>query len=335
MAFSLDTCTADEKFTNYITLVVALKYTQEGLQDLVKKAMDDSNSSNNVKVKTKIQKFMENTLQTECGECKTMDFTFPWKSDIYFDYFIKARRHFVGREWLIEDIAYNLLNTDERGVLLAAEIGFGKTALVSHISCSSTKLSPAFPIYKNLIGIHLCSYDFESTMIPGIFVCNMAVSLAHVLPEFGNIIQTDSMANEYLFSRKCIKEPYGCFDFGILNPHRRIKLEFNKLIFIIDALDECIEIGSGNIFSLLSERVHLLPANLKFLFTSRNISHIRDNLPPGMLVYHNPLFWKKKLEDIKKFIKRRLDNTTVNEQIENLLSSSDLDKNASHGSIKF
>lgn len=86
------------------------------------------------------------------------------------------------------------------------------------------------------------------------------------------------------------------------------------MIFIIDALDECIEIGSENIFSLINQKIYLLPQNIKFLFTYRNISIIRVNLPPGITLYQTDLFSEKSLGDIKKYLSQRLENNPVNER---------------------
>ena len=94
------------------------------------------------------------------------------------------------------------------------------------------------------------------------------------------------------------------------------------MIIIIDALDECIEVGSKNIFSLLRQKIYQLPPNIKFLFTSRNISDIKGNLPPGVFVYQTPLFWKNNLNDIKKYLIKKLENNTVSEQFQEMLSRS-------------
>lgn len=79
-----------------------------------------------------------------------MDFSFPWESDLEFSYYIKTHGTLIGREWLIEDINYQLLHTDYRGILIAAEMGFGKSAIVSKITCDSDTLSPGYPIHQNL-----------------------------------------------------------------------------------------------------------------------------------------------------------------------------------------
>lgn len=257
--------------------------------------------------------------------CNTMDFTFPWKSDLNFKSYISVREDFVGREWMTEDIAYELLHTDRRGLLIAAELGFGKSALVSHIACSHDQISSAYPIYEKTIGIHMCRYDTNLTLSPGIFVRNMAGKLAEQFPEFGNILNTENMASDYLTNSKCIQDPHGCFDHTILYPLQNLNSS-QDIIFIVDALDECIEIGPRNIFSLLNKKIHLLPQNIKFLFTSRNISTIRVNLPPGVSVYQTHLFREKSLGDIKKYISHRLENNSVNEQYQTLLSSSNLDE---------
>lgn len=99
------------------------------------------------------------------------------------------------------------------------------------------------------------------------------------------------------------------------------------MVFIIDALDKCIEIGNDNIFSLLIKKVNLLPQNIIFLFTSRNISSIRINLPPGVIVYDNPSFYENNLRDIKIYIRQRLLNDLVRKQFQTLLGSSNIDEN--------
>ena len=97
-----------------------------------------------------------------------MEFQFPWKSDLTFKPYISDSGDFVGREWMIEDLSYKLLNTDRRGILVAAELGFGKSALISHIVCSNDKLSSAFPIFEKTNVIHLCRYDSNLTLDRGI-----------------------------------------------------------------------------------------------------------------------------------------------------------------------
>lgn len=255
-----------------------------------------------------------------------MDFIFPWKSDINFKSYINEHQNFVGREWIIEDISYELIHTDHRGLLIAAELGFGKSALISHIACSYERITPAFPIFEKTVGIHLCRYDSNLTLNPGFFVRNIAGKLSETVPEFGNILNTESMASEYLTNSKCNQDPSGCFDQIILYPLRKTSMNQNSLVIIIDALDECIENGPYNIFSLLCQKIHQLPPNVKFLFTSRNISSVRVNLPPGISLYQTPFFEEKNLGDIKRYIIQRLETTSVGGQFQTLLNTSKLDE---------
>ncbi|XP_052703495.1 ankyrin repeat domain-containing protein 50-like [Crassostrea angulata] len=266
--------------------------------------------------------FQENIYSISTNkDCITMDFSFPWESDLDFSYYIKTHGTLIGREWLIEDISYQLLHTDYRGILIAAEMGFGKSAIVSKITCDSDKLSPGYPIHSKLMSVHLCRVDSYITLNPGIFVRNMAGSIAVKFPEFGNIIHLDKMAQEYLFTKRCFEDPRGCFDFGILGPLQKVRNVPDTMIIMVDALDECIERDKDNIFTLLYEKIPRLPAFVKFLFTSRNISQIRERLPPGVILYNNPRFKENAELDIKRYLEKRLQNDTIRKQLNIIMFS--------------
>ena len=72
-----------------------------------------------------------------------------------------------------EDLSYELLNTDRRGILVAAELGFGKPALISHIVCSNDKQSSTYPIFEKTTVIHFSRYYSYLTLDRGMFVRNM------------------------------------------------------------------------------------------------------------------------------------------------------------------
>lgn len=250
-----------------------------------------------------------------------MDFSFPWKSDLDFSYYMKSHGTLIGREWLIEDLNYQLLHTEYRGILISAEMGFGKSAIVTKIACDCDRTSPGYPIYSKLMSVHLCRYDSYITLNPGIFVRNMAGSIAGKFPEFGNIIHLDKMAHEYLFTERCFEDPRGCFDFGILSPLQKVKNIPETMIIMVDALDECIKRDKENIFTLLHEKIPRLPSFVKFLFTTRNISQIRERLPPGVILYNHPNFKENAELDIKRYLEKRLQNDTIRKQLNIIMSS--------------
>ena len=74
------------------------------------------------------------------------------------------------------------------------------------------------------------------------------------------------------------------------------------------------------IFSFLHEKIHFLTPQIKFLLTSRNISNKRTNLPSGIFVYKNPLFWENKLGDIIKYLGQNLEKNMLSEQYQEMLS---------------
>lgn len=229
-----------------------------------------------------------------------MDVQFPWKSKVTFN-FIYNFNDLVGRDWwMISHLSYTLIHTNRRGILVVPEFEFDKFALISHISCSIDKISPAFPLFEKISMIHFCRYDSNLTLYPGIFVHNMAGKLSSLYPEFGNVINTDSIASTYLSSSKCLRDPNRCFDYTILYPLQKTKIgQSNPIIIIIGSLDECIKIGQINILSMLREKIYILPSNVKFLFTSRDDSSVKANLHPDISIYDSHFFWWEEKKNIK------------------------------------
>lgn len=133
-----------------------------------------------------------------------MDFVFLWKSDLNFKFYISVYKDFVGREWMMEDIVYELLYIDCRGFLIVVELGFGKLVFILYIVCSYDKNLLVYLIYEKIVGIYMCRYDLNLIFSLGIFVCNMVGKLVESFFEFGNILNIENMVFEYLISLKCI-----------------------------------------------------------------------------------------------------------------------------------
>lgn len=129
------------------------------------------------------------------------------------------------------------------------------------------------------------------------------------------------MVQEYLYgTNKCLEDPRGCFDFGILSPLQKVRNLPEKMIIMVDALDECIEREKENIFTLLYEKIPRLPSFVKFLFTARNISQIRERLPPGVTLYNHPKFKENAALDIKLYLQKRLQNETIRNNLNHMFS---------------
>ena len=66
---------------------------------------------------------------------------------------------FVGREWVFRQIELKTSNT--RGVLLVADPGWGKSAIMKHLISSS---SSSVVIHDNIIGNHICKFNDKVVM---------------------------------------------------------------------------------------------------------------------------------------------------------------------------
>lgn len=60
----------------------------------------------------------------------------------------------------------------KRGVLLFAEMGYGKSAIVAHLICQSDKRFPGYEIYQHIAVYHICNFYSRKTLSPGNFVKN-------------------------------------------------------------------------------------------------------------------------------------------------------------------
>lgn len=207
-------------------------------------------------------------------ECKTAAYEHPFTMEIDLDSYRSQYHKLVGREWLLNELDEKMFFS-ERGVLFLAEMGYGKSAIVSHLICQSDKRFPGNWIYQHIVVYHLCNFYSQKTLSPGNFVNNLAGGFSKRIPGFLHILQQNLRFNSYFENRKCIEDPEGCLDILVLEALNDLDMHNSTYIVLIDALDECIEHGERNIFNLLWKRFRRFPLNIKFLITSRYISDIK------------------------------------------------------------
>ena len=237
-----------------------------------------------------------------------MDYSTPWPSEFSFKSYLSEHTALTGRTWLTKDME-KLLTTSKYGVLLTADIGVGKSAIMSHICCVSNSEAPGFKIRKNMAAFHMCRYDSVLTQKPDIFIKNLAASLTNLIPEYGNVLNNvdNKMALNYLLSHRCEEDPFGCFDSAIVHIFKQVQSMDKPYILLIDGMDECFpsDAEKPSIVSLLSRKITKLSPHLKLLVSSRNIPAI---LSEFMLLnhYHINEADYNNMNDIKLFIKTQL-----------------------------
>lgn len=207
-------------------------------------------------------------------ECKTAVYEHPFAMDIDLDFYRSEHHKLVGREWPLNELDEKMFFS-KRGVLFLAGMGYGKSAIVSHLICQSDKRFPGNWIHQHIVVYHMCNFYSRKTLSPGNFVNNLAGGFSKGIPGFLYNLQQNVRFNLYFEYRKCIEDPEGCLDTLVLKALTGLDMGNSSYIVLIDALDECIEYGELNIFNLLWKRLRRFPLNIKFLMTSRYISDIK------------------------------------------------------------
>ena len=178
---------------------------------------------------------------------------------------------FVGREWVFRQMEEDILNrSDTRGVLLVADPGWGKSAIMEHLISSS---SSSAVIHDNIIGHHICKFNDKSTRDGGKFVKNIVHLIGKKIPKYKGIVNSDQSVKNIL-KYSCNDNPVECFQAAIVEPLKNLdSTGRNKSFILIDALDECLEKDESHqsiIVNILCEEVPDLPNWVKFIVTSRN-----------------------------------------------------------------
>ncbi|CAC5393573.1 ANKRD50 [Mytilus coruscus] len=202
-----------------------------------------------------------------------MRFEENWQSYLDFDLYVEELKNqsMVGREWLLP-ILESKLDQPNKGILLTADMGFGKSSIVSNIVCAKQD-SVWRQLKKRVLAYHMCRYDVISSSKPDIFIKNLVGIIVKKIPELGNSILSDDRALDFLYSVRCREDPVGCLEFSLLNPLNN-KWKENSYIIIIDAIDECQTAEGHSLQDLLYKKMQFFPNNVKFFITSRNIEQI-------------------------------------------------------------
>ena len=193
--------------------------------------------------------------------------SFQWPQAWDFGPYLDDKREgFVGRRWLFSEIGDWLANDGPRALLIKADFGVGKSALLAEL----VRRSP-----RDVVSAwHFCQHDTRETLHPATFVRSIAAQLAERIPGYREAIEGDEAARERL--RNVLDDPPSAFDATILAPLRKIAPPDGPRLLIVDALDEGLELDTeiarraGTIVRLLADKASRVPPWLRLLVTSRN-----------------------------------------------------------------
>ncbi|XP_069107595.1 protein TANC2-like [Argopecten irradians] len=221
----------------------------------------------------------------------------PWDTDFTFDGYLTDRPVLYGRQWLIDKVQTSLIGTSSRGVLLTAEMGYGKTTLVSNLLCNSE-----FPLRTFILSYHICKFDVISTQRPEYFIKTLAGMFISRIPEAGNAILTNELGMKFLKTSKCSEDPIGCLDAAIIHPLRGLQFDEERYV-IIDAIDECGDSDAIAIplLDVLSKRMGKMPWWLKFFITTRHLEVVTNKFS-RLDIFHESSGNIQNQDDISSFL---------------------------------
>lgn len=217
----------------------------------------------------------------------------------------KHLQKYCPREWLLNTTIDWLENRDERVLLLEGGPGTGKTAYSLWIATS--KLPEVIHAW------HLCQYNDENTR--SLMTCMKSLTwyLASRLPKFYDSVIKDNSKLEGIVHRgdenasAMLKEI-------ILSNLKETHANGEKVVILIDALDEASENGVNKVADILSQYVSDMPEWLRFIITTRN--DISVTIPLNDISYVVDLDSESNNEncayDVREYVKNNL-NTIAQE----------------------
>ncbi|MBK6973769.1 MAG: hypothetical protein IPH26_12765 [Sterolibacteriaceae bacterium] len=181
-------------------------------------------------------------------------------------YMAHKGKDFVGRNWLFRDIDAWLAQPAPRALLIRADFGVGKSAIMAEL----VRRNPEGAI----VGWHFCQHDTQDTLNPVTFVRSLAAQFATALPGYRTLVEADAALQDGL--DRAGEDSASAFEAAIVAPLARIEPPNGARLLVIDALDEALELDAaaarrhGSIIRLLANKAGRLPDWLRLLVTSRN-----------------------------------------------------------------
>ena len=202
---------------------------------------------------------------------------------------------FVGRDWVMTRLN-DWLASDSRCLLVEAEPGSGKTALVAEL----LRRNPG----DSILAYHFCNSQREDTVDPRRFIRSLAAMLCGTVPAYRARLRS---SEDLVRALKSDGRPSAMLWQGILEPLSVMDMDGPRYI-VVDALDEAVETaapGGTSIPQLLSEAMPNFPRWLKLVATTRP----HDRVLPLFQSAEECLLGEsvdKQQEDLRNYLGKRL-----------------------------
>ncbi len=206
------------------------------------------------------------------GEIRTLEeYLKPVVSDFAADARIQKllEKKLTGRAWLFEAVEKwrTAADRSSRIFWMMGAPGFGKSFFAAHLA--------HFYGRGTVIGVHFCAYDKPDHRSAPRIIRTLAFQLATRLPDYRKLLLTLPVIKE-LDRKQTAAE---LFDYLLANP---LKLSITggreRLLIVIDALDEAGGDGRNELVEMLARHAPSLPDWIGLVVTSRPESDVRAPL---------------------------------------------------------
>jgi len=221
----------------------------------------------------------------------------------------QKRKGFVGREWLFAQIDAWRNGGEQRVLLIQGDAGVGKSAALAHLAHTNAG--------GRVLAHHFCQADIPATLEPGRFVGSLAGMIARALDSYAARL-ADSSLHEALSPWRRETDPAGALGEGVLGPLDALDAPESGVCYVVvDALDEALvaedPVSQTTIVEVLASRLDQLPTWLRLVVTAREAEPVVEQLP-GPRVCRIDTGDERNLEDIRRYVAKRLDGKKVAEQ---------------------
>jgi hypothetical protein len=171
---------------------------------------------------------------------------------------------FIGRDWLrvrLEEWRRTARNS--RLFWLSGSAGTGKSAFAGWLAHHGK---------VNVIGINLCHYNIDERRDASRVIRTLAFQIATRLPDYRRLLLERLQNQDPAGEEVRRKSPAALFSFLLIEPLNRAidgGRSENRLLVVVDGLDETVRDGRSDLAELLGAEAHKLPTWIAVVATSR------------------------------------------------------------------